>query len=187
MYIAKYQLAHGLYLGMVPIHAQMALPGNTPPPLSPSSPYPLIVATIVVVIVFGGRGAVPRHKVAVVLVLHVVEAAPPHLGVGQRIAVHLEQHCAEEAVPIPRQLPQHQGGGGVVGPQESCKAGKLVVGPVPAIPVHLPIPGVGRKQRAGEAAILGRVGVTPTIVVVVVVVVFIIHSTLLVLAGGMRD
>ncbi len=54
--------------------------------------------------------------------LHVVEAPPPHLSVRQRVAVHLEQHDAEEAVPV---LIDHRNikGGVVLGPEESGKAG----------------------------------------------------------------
>ncbi len=54
--------------------------------------------------------------------LHVVEAPPPHLGVHQRVIVHLEQHDTEEAVPVlvgRRDIK----GGVVLGPEGLGKAG----------------------------------------------------------------
>ncbi len=66
----------------------------------------------------------PRHKVAVVLGygLHVVKAPPPHLGMRQRVALHLEQHDMEEAVPI--LIDRRDVKGGVMlGPEELGKAG----------------------------------------------------------------
>jgi hypothetical protein len=71
-----------------------------------------------------GRRGGPCHKVAVVLSLglHVVEAPPPHLGLRRRVAIHLERHDAEEAVPV---LVDRCGieGGVVLGPEELGKVG----------------------------------------------------------------
>jgi hypothetical protein len=54
--------------------------------------------------------------------LHVVEAPPPHLGVHQRVTIHLERHDAEESVPV---LVDHRDvkGGVVLGPEESGETG----------------------------------------------------------------
>ncbi len=66
----------------------------------------------------------PRYKVAVVLGLglHVVEAPPPHLGMRQRVTIHLERHDAEEAVPVLVDRCNVEGGV-VLGPEESGEAG----------------------------------------------------------------
>jgi hypothetical protein len=54
--------------------------------------------------------------------LHVVEAPPPHLGVRQRVAIHLKRHDAEESVPVLVDC-RNVKGGVVLGPEESGEAG----------------------------------------------------------------
>ncbi len=54
--------------------------------------------------------------------LHVVEAPPPHLGVRRRVTIHLEQHDAEELVPVLFDRRDVKGGV-MLGPEESGEAG----------------------------------------------------------------
>jgi hypothetical protein len=53
----------------------------------------------------------PQSDLVLGLGLHVVEAPPPYLGVRRRVAVHLEQHDAEEAVPVLFDRHDVKGGG----------------------------------------------------------------------------
>jgi hypothetical protein len=104
--------------------AKSGAPLPDPPPLLPCPRLPpCCISHCCSPLLWGRRGG-PRHKVTVVLGLglHVVEAPPPHLGVHQRVAIHLEQNDAEESVPV--LVDRHDVKGGVVlGPEESGKAG----------------------------------------------------------------
>jgi hypothetical protein len=65
--------------------------------------------------------------------LHVVEAPPPHLGMRRRIAVHLEQHDAEEAVPVLANHRNVEGGGWCLDLRGRAKrASLLAAAPSPA-------------------------------------------------------
>jgi hypothetical protein len=96
----------------------------TPPPLLPCPPLPPRCIPCCCCCHPWGRRGGPHHKVAVVLSLglHVVEATPPHLGMCRRIAVHLEQNDAEEAISVLVDRCDVKGGV-VLGPEESGEAG----------------------------------------------------------------